>query len=209
VLGAMLFAGCGTSREFRTGDLLFVGTPPASPDVTDGSMADAIVAATGSENSENFFHVAIIEVDPAGQVWVIDATTRRGVDRHPLDTLRKDFQLPDGTCPPFVVKRLRGHHPTDTYVANAKTFLGQPYDLYFLPDNNMQYCSELVYESYVRNGRHLFTAAPMNFKDADGNMPAYWSELFAHLGRPVPQGEPGTNPQDMSRSRNLRTINKK
>lgn len=89
-------------------------------------------------------------------------------------------------------------------MADAKTYLGQPYDLYFLPENNMLYCSELVYLSYVRNGKPLFCAAPMNLKNAQGEYPKYWQDLFARLGQPVPQGELGTNPQDMSRSRRLR-----
>ena len=29
-------------------------------------------------------------------------------------------------------------------------------------------------------------------------MPEFWEELFAGLGKEVPEGEPGTNPNDMS-----------
>lgn len=71
----------------------------------------------------------------------------------------------------------------------------------------MMYCSELVYESFLRrDGSHLFTAIPMNFRDKDGNMPEFWTGLFAGLGRDVPEGEPGTNPNDMSRDPALQLV---
>ena len=37
----------------------------------------------------------------------------------------------------------------------------------------------------------------MNFRGPDGNFPNFWLNLFAKLGKPVPQGRPGTNPDDM------------
>ena len=40
----------------------------------------------------------------------------------------------------------------------------------------------------------------MNFKNPDGEFPLYWRQLFEMIGSPIPQGEDGTNPQDMSRS---------
>jgi len=40
----------------------------------------------------------------------------------------------------------------------------------------------------------------MNFKDSEGQMPSYWTRLFAQLGQPIPQDEPGTNPQQMHAS---------
>ena len=39
----------------------------------------------------------------------------------------------------------------------------------------------------------------MNFRAADGTMPAFWTELFEKLGEPIPEGVPGTNPNDMAR----------
>ena len=40
----------------------------------------------------------------------------------------------------------------------------------------------------------------MNFKDAEGNMPEYWTNLFDRLGQKVPQDVDGTNPESMSES---------
>ena len=82
--------------------------------------------------------------------------------------------------------------------------LGEPYDDAFLPDNGRMYCSELVYECVKdREGRPVFEANPMNFKGADGRIHPYWQAHFDSLGVAVPQGVPGTNPTDMSRSERL------
>ena len=196
----------GCAREtLRTGDLVFVGIP-ADYSLEEDSMSSAIADATG-KGPLNIIHVAIAEVDGDG-TWIIDATIRHGVDRHPLDTFLRDFTLKDGSLPVFEVKRLKDSADAEAFVENAKKYLGQPYDTYFLPDNGALYCSELVRESYLgEDGTPLFDEVPMNFCDSEGNMPVYWEQLFAILGMDVPQGAPGTNPQKMSSSPLLRPVN--
>ena len=94
-----------------------------------------------------------------------------------------------------------------SFIVNAKKALGEPYDVAFLPDNGARYCSELVRDSYrLADGTYLFDEEPMNFKNAEGEMPVYWEQLFALLGMPVPQGVPGTNPQGMCASPLLETV---
>ena len=178
--------------RLRTGDLLFVGSSEGA-----GSMDEAIVAATG-----NLTHVAIIQVDQAGMPWVIDATPKRGVSRYPLDSLIQ--ANPEAA---FLVKRLKDTTGVSSFVENALRYLGDPYDLTFLPDNDAYYCSELVRDAYRRpDGSYLFDATPMNFLSPDGSLPTYWKELFERLDMPVPQGILGTNPQDMSRLPLLRDV---
>ena len=190
---AFALGACHSPAErLRTGDLLFVGSSEGA-----GSMDEAIVASTG-----NLTHVAIIQVDQAGIPWVIDATPKRGASRYPLDTL---VQANPGAA--FLVKRLKDTTGVSHFVENALRFVGNPYDLTFLPDNDAYYCSELVRDAYRRpDGSYLFEAAPMNFLSPDGSLPTYWEELFERLDMPVPQGILGTNPQDMSRSPLLRDI---
>ncbi len=93
---------CCTSRPeaLRTGDLVFVGIP-ADYSIEADSMDDAITAATGEKGQMNLIHVAIAEVQ-GDSTWIIDATIRHGVDRHPLDTFLRDFTLKDGSLPVFV-----------------------------------------------------------------------------------------------------------
>lgn len=200
ILAVLLLAmGCGNGNAcLQNGDLIFVGFPYGY-DAETGSMDAAISSATGEEGGLNLIHVAIAEVK-GDSTWIIDATIRHGVDRHPLDTFLRDFTLPDGSYPEFIVKRVKGIN-ADTAVERAKTYCGRGYDVRFLPDNEELYCSELVQVSYLdAKGEPVFQSEPMNWLAPDGTMPAYWEWLFGQLGMDVPQGLPGTNPQRMSQA---------
>lgn len=195
----LLAVSCGQKVDtLRTGDLVFVGLP-LDYDAEGDSMDAAISAATGEEGALNLIHVAIAEVD-ADSIWIIDATIAHGVDRHPLAVFLKDFTLKDGTYPEFIIKRVKGID-AEAAVGRAKTYCGRGYDVRFLPDNEDQYCTELVQNSYLdASGNELFHSEPMNFCAPDGTMPPYWEWLFGKLGMDVPQGVPGTNPQRMAQS---------
>lgn len=203
-----LLTACGRPADrVQTGDLIFVGIP-ADYDLDHDSMDSAITEATGSRTGLNRIHTAIAEVDSMGQVWIIDATIKYGVDRHPLDTFLRQFTLHDGSLPTFEVKRLVDNRRAEAFVRNAKQYLGLPYDQAFLSDNGAYYCTELVYDSYLNeDGTPIFHAAPMNFKNADGVFPRYWEQLFERLGQPIPQDVPGTNPQAMSEEPVLKSVN--
>lgn len=206
IIALLLMAfGCrNEAPQLRTGDLIFVGIPQ-DYSLEEGSMGDAISEATG-DGELNLIHVAIAEVQ-GDSTWIIDATIRHGVDRHPLDTFLCDFTLKDGSLPVFIVKRLPDTYDPKPFVEKAKSFCGQPYDVHFLPDNGALYCSELVKESYRSCGTlWLFGDKPMNFRNKDGEIPQYWTQLFALLGEEVPQDVPGTNPQDMAASPLLVTV---
>lgn len=180
-----LLSSCRTDTAPQTGDLIFF---------TGGSssMDDAISSSTG----DGFVHVAIVEVDSEGTVWLIDATPQKGVSREKL--LEEKGNM--------VLKRLKDSTGVAASVQRAKGLIGSPYDFAFLPDNDAYYCSELVYECFLRpDGSHIFSCQPMNFLDSEGNLPEYWKELFEKLQMDVPQGIPGTNPEDLSRSTTLRS----
>ena len=205
LLAAALLCGCRQEERLRSGDLIFVGIP-ISYSLDDSSMDAAIAQATGTEGELNRIHVAIAEVDAEG-TWIIDATIKRGVDRHPLDTFLTDFTLKDGSLPVFEVKRLDDRKLAEEAVRRTRQFLGQPYDIYFQADNGAMYCSELVQACYLdAAGAPIFPSVPMNFQDAEGQIPVYWTQLFGLLGEKVPQGEPGTNPQEMARDPHLSAV---
>lgn len=205
MLPAMVSCGERQEDALRTGDLIFVGIP-ASYSLDSGSMSEAIGSATGGKDSLQIIHVAIAEVE-GDRTWIIDATIKHGVDRHPLDTFLTDFTLRDGTLPVFLIKRLKDDSRAGQFVENAKAFLGQPYDVHFMPDNGRMYCTELVRDSYVTpGGTYIFSNAPMNFKSPDGTFPEYWQQLFGRLGVPIPQDVLGTNPHDLSASDALETV---
>lgn len=194
-------SGCDNADKgsVRSGDLVFVRIP-SGYDLEDDSMSEAITSSTSQSDTSNMtVHVAILEVGK-DSTWIIDATIKHGVARYPVDTFLTDFTLKDGSLPELVIKRPRvSGRQALQFVENAKQYIGQPYDVHFLPDNGAMYCSELVYHSYVTSdGKHIFHEYPMNFKSPDGTMPQYWTQLFALLGQEVPQGVPGTNPEAMS-----------
>ena len=182
------------NEEFtlRNGDLLFQVN-------ADSQMSSAIHDATARGNTMPYTHAAMAEVGEDGSVRIIEATGARGVCRTELDDfLGRSAQI-DGR-PAVAVFRVRAAEEEITAaVERAAGFIGQPYDCWYLPDNDRMYCSELLYECFLRaDGGHIFTARPMNFRAADGSMPDFWTELFESLGEPVPEGVDGTNPADMS-----------
>lgn len=193
-------AGSCTTQgnALRTGDLLFqVGA--SSP------MTEAINAATGHEEALNFSHVGIVLHHPAADS-VLEATTAGGVRIVPLQRFLERSTRAEGQVT-AVAMRLRDTAGVAAAVARARSFLGQPYDYSYLPDNGKMYCSELVWESYLApDGNHRFPARPMNFRAADGSMPQFWVELFAQAGEEIPQGVSGTNPNDMAREPGLEEV---
>ena len=174
--------------DLRPGDLLFFADSKG--------MGRAIKESTG-----HYTHVAIVESTTRDTVWVIDATPEEGVARQPL-LYRRGF-LPDA----YRLNEDIWNVEIDSVLNRARSFIGQPYDHAFLPDNSALYCSELVYECYLAtDGHHLFEAKPMNWRNAKGRLPRYWKKHFRKLKMRVPEGVLGTNPTDLSRSPLLRKL---
>ena len=101
----------------KTGDLVFVGIP-MDYSIEEGSMDEAISSATGTTEELDLIHVAIAEVK-GDSTWIIDATIKHGVDRHPLDTFLTDFTLKDGSMPVFIIKRLKDPSMAEDFVKNT------------------------------------------------------------------------------------------
>ncbi len=175
----------------QEGDLLF--QVAATSD-----FAQAITDATAQNDSVKFSHVAIVAMRD-GKPYVIDASGEKGVARKEWNEFISAAPTIDGK-PGIVVKRANIDFPVEEAIARAERHIGEEYDWSYLPENGKMYCSELVYECYLRkDGTSLFTSRPMNFRDADGNMPLFWIELFEKIGEPIPEGVSGTNPNDMSK----------
>ena len=201
IIAAFLTLSCSSAGEFvpREGDLAFVLAG-------ESAFSGAITAATASQDSLKFDHVAIIGVED-GVPYVVEAAGQGVVRRTWSEFLASAPSV--GGRPGIVVKRVTADFPVHESVLAAESHVGEPYDWYYLPDNGRMYCSELVYESFrYQDGSPVFSAYPMNFRDADGEMPAFWTELFASLGEPVPEGMPGTNPSDMSKEPVLQEVHR-
>lgn len=186
-------AGSSCNCEFvpKEGDIVFcVGGTSA--------MSEAIVQSTARLPELRFDHVGIFAVLDGSPV-VLEASPKGGVIATPWKQFLAEAQAVNGS-PGIVVKRLDSPVEIEKAIECAKGFLGQEYDWSYRPDNGKIYCSELVYEAYLNSeGSHIFGALPMSFRDADGNMPKFWIDLFSKLGEEVPEGVLGTNPNDMSK----------
>lgn len=192
-------SACARSEQpLRSGDLLFqVGQKSA--------MSGAITAATGKDCELKFTHVGIAVIGDRADS-VLEATSDGGVRMTALQEFLDKSAYANGR-PLVVAKRLKDTAGIAASVHRARTFLGQPYDYSFRPDNGRMYCSELVRESYLgSDGARIFPARPMNFRAADGTMPVFWIELFEKLGEEIPEGVPGTNPNDMARDSMLTEV---
>lgn len=190
----LYLSACDNKQTFQRGDLIFEIAP-------DNEMSQAIAEATAQRDSVKFSHVGIIDISPDGKINVIEATAKFGVTVTPID------EFIDKATAGAVVKRLVIPYDIDASVGRAKSFLGRPYDWTYLPNNHEIYCSELVEKSYITaDGSPVFQTIPMNFRDKDGNMPQFWIDLFERAGRDIPEGVPGTNPTQISRSADLEYI---
>ncbi len=182
----------------QTGDLLFqVGA--------DSAMSQAITEATGRFDRLDFTHVGILLHGEQADS-VLEATGEGGVRIVSLQSFL-DGAARIGDRPGVVALRLNDTAGIAQSAARARQACGLPYDYSFRPDNGRYYCSELVWEFFRRpDGTRIFPARPMNFRAPDGTMPPFWQELFERRGEAVPEGVPGTNPNDMAREPILREV---
>ena len=204
--------GCSDERvsvsDLRGGDLLFVvnGQGNNITDVTDG------VDGLGID------HIAVFSDGN-----VIEAIPEYGVVENPLDSFL--VRLSDRES--VLVGRIEGLDVEES-VTNARKFLGKPYDDIFMPSDSAIYCSELVQKSFVfkdglkerdqnvkevdskatgSGAKHfVFGTIPMSFHDSTGNVTEFWTKFYSARGLAVPEGEPGTNPGQLSRDPNVKIL---
>lgn len=198
IVMAFIAVSCASESRFRNADLLFVvsGDGVCAADSMDG----AIALSTGG-NGLTAVHVGILELC-GDSLWVIDAAPKHGVSRRSLGAFEREYS--DSR---IVVMRMKGVDSPAKVIERASSCIGRGYDFKYSPCNEELYCSELVQVCYLDcNGEQLFKCAPMNFKSHDGSYPEFWVRLFEQMGECIPQGEPGTNPNDMLRTDGLEYI---
>lgn len=81
-----------------------------------------------------------------------------------------------------------------------------PYDELYLTDERALYCSELLVDMFkaANNGVPFFAEHPMSFRDpVTGEILPAWVEYYERFGMDVPDGEPGSNPGDISKDLRL------
>ena len=178
-----------TLTDLRSGDLLFFA--PAKD--------NAITKVTQGIGDVAIDHVAIVRVTDS-VITTIEAV-HRGVVEMPIDSTWARTRQKSETV---IVGRINGGLDIPASIARALQHLGKPYDFFFEPSDSAIYCSELVQKAFVDiEGKPLFHTIPMSFHTPDGKILPYWTEYYRRAGKTVPEGAPGTNPGQLSRSRRL------
>lgn len=137
-------------------------------------------------------HVAIFHRQ-GGRTFALEAI-HSGVGLTPTDSFMARREA-------VLAARLRDTLGVARSVERALRFIGRPYDFNFMPDDSAFYCSELVQKCYRDSrGELVFKPIPMSFHDQSGRITPYWHDYYARQGLQVPEGEPGSNPGDLSRS---------
>ena len=169
-------------------DLIFVTAPQrnAITDVTEGFQQMPI------DHVAIFYRVGnrqrIIEAVPDGGVLI--------------DDLQHFIAKNEGAQ--AYVGRVQADIDLSATLKKAFSFVGRPYDYLFLADNDAIYCSELVQFSFVdKQGRLLFSPIPMSFHDNSGHITTFWKTFYSKYDMAVPEGQPGSNPGELSRRRNI------
>lgn len=205
----ILAFGCGDGSAAKRrgfvpepGDLLL-------QDLDCGAMCEAIERVTTGYKGANFSHVGIAARNDAGEVVVIESVSAGVKITDLLDFLARSSDA--AGRPKAAVGRLKKRYRDLAFpaVEQALSLKGKPYDKVFAIDNDAYYCSELVYEAFMRanDGKPVFKLKPMTFKDPDtGHVFSVWQEYYSKLGVSVPEGRPGINPGGISRSPALRIV---
>lgn len=137
-------------------------------------------------------HVAIFHRQD-GRTFALEAI-HSGVGLTPIDSFMARREA-------VLAARLRDTIGVARSVERALEFIGRPYDFNFMPDDSAFYCSELVQKCYRDSrGELVFKPIPMSFHDKSGRITPYWHDYYARQDLQVPEGEPGSNPGDLSRS---------
>ena len=180
-------------QRLQEGDLLF-----CCPDT-----ANAITAVTSGVEGLPIDHVAVVHRigGEDGILFVIEAV-KPMVCLTPIDT----FVNENG---PVLVARVKADLDVKSSVKRCLAMVGKPYDDLYLPGDSAVYCSELVQMCYVtRAGQPVFGTIPMSFHDATGQVTRYWTDFYSGRGMEVPEGLPGTNPGELSRSPQVTIVGK-
>ena len=194
-----LLQACDTTHsyeELKEGDLLFIVGKSKS------EQTGAIKRSTSQKDEVPYSHVGIVKFDKK-DVYVIEATPSDGIIQTLLYEFIQKAEKRKGR-PLIAVGRVKPEfqYIVPLAVEKAGDQLGRSYDYAYEEGNDAYYCSELVRFSYIDSLRNpIFPAVAMTFKNKEtGETEAYWERHFAGLQLEIPEGKPGTNPVDMSKS---------
>lgn len=181
---------------FTHGDLLFTQL---------GVGDNAISAVTEGYRGARVNHVGVILINKKG-TFVLEAFPPEvrvtQIDVHLQRS--NDAQMK----PRYICARLNQAYskliaPAVEYGLSRRDI---PYDDLYLTDSSALYCSELVVDMFrhANANEDFFPEKPMSFRSlVTGEIHPTWTEYYRRFGMEVPDGEPGSNPGDISKDSRL------
>lgn len=181
---------------FAHGDLLFTQI---------GSAQNAISAVTEGYRGARVNHVGVVVLNNKG-AFVLEAFPPE-VRVTQIDVFIRRSNDFSGK-PRYIGARLHSAHThlIQPAIAYGLSRRDVPYDDLYLTDESALYCSELLVDMFkvANNGAPFFTEHPMSFRDpATSQILPAWIEYYERFGMEVPDGEPGSNPGDISKDQRL------
>ena len=182
---------------FNDGDLLF-------QDLDSSPLCEAIENVTPGFNNMNFSHVGIVSItDGTPMVYEAYPPSVQQIDLKVF--LNRSLDI--NNKPKVIVGRLKKEYRKS--IRSAISFIenkvGTKYDDFFLYENNQFYCSELLYDAFLKDS--IFELRPMNYKYQDSNeFQKQWINHFKKLDSEIPQGKLGINPGTMSISEKIEIV---
>jgi|SRR5690606_5654017 len=181
--------------QLKNGDFIFQS-------MNCGELCDAINQVTEGYKGIDFNHMGMIVIQN-DSILVLEASGSE-VKLTPLDTFKSY------TNQTMYIGRLKKRH--QKLIPNAINFglqqLGTPYDDAYLYNNESYYCSELIYDCFLKaNGKPFFKLYPMTFK-APGSNDYFeaWTAYYQKLNIEIPEGKPGCNPGGISTSKKINIL---
>lgn len=184
--------------NFQEGDILF-------QDCDCGAMCDAIEEVTFGVKNARFSHVAMV-VNDNDSLKVIEANIN-GVKMVSLEKFLNRYVNKQGN-PMVAVGRLESKYQylIPKAVAYSKTLLEKKYDTVFLLNNDVYYCSELIYEAFknAHENKDFFKLNKMTFKrPRERKFQPAFEQYYKDIKCDIPEGKWGINPGAISRDKRL------
>tara|TARA_B100001142_G_scaffold329907_1_gene395030 strand:+ start:3999 stop:4697 length:699 start_codon:yes stop_codon:yes gene_type:complete len=216
ILFSLFCISCGENPDkkdadfqLQVGDFLF-------QDLDSSPLCDAIELVTPGYKNGNFSHVGIvIELgDPycinsnylfKDNIKVLEAIPNKVTTTRLDSFLNRSFD--NNNNPKVIVGRIKKQYQYDINgaISFLKRKIGEKYDNAFLINNNMYYCSELIYEAFLNDS--LFELQPMNFLNpGTKDTLDTWKRHYSELAIEIPQNKLGINPGIMSLSDKIEIV---
>ena len=181
----------------RSGDLLF-------QKMNCGELCDAIHAVTEGYQGNDFSHLGLVVI-VNDSIFIIEAAGN-AVRKVTLEQFSKNTETT------MFIGRVKSKYQKliPQVISFAKQQIGIPYDDDYLYDNGKYYCSELIYDAFLKaNGKPFFELQPMTFKQPESKefFPA-WIEYYQNIKVEIPEGELGCNPGGISTSDKIKIVGK-